>query len=72
MRGRCVNRSRCGVCGRLTLPATFHQGIAIGPTCAKRQGLVAPKAKESASITYRKQKPQHPQPENLELFPDDC
>lgn len=64
-----MTRFRCGVCGRLTVPFALYVGVAIGPTCARRQGLTPARSRRNSRITFPKRPAPAPAPENLELFP---
>lgn len=65
-------RRICALCGRDTLPAVFIGLEAVGPTCARKSGLLALAKKGGARVTlsgYRRT-PKAQGPQNMELFED--
>lgn len=47
---------RCVFCGRQTIPALMIGAQAVGPTCAKRAGLLQTKPRKGSGIVIFKRK----------------
>ena len=63
---------RCAFCGRLTEPAVMIGTQAVGPTCARRAGLLGKKpAKGSAiRIVSYKAAARTSEPQTIDMFED--
>lgn len=66
-------KPRCCLCGRLVLnPAVLIGQLPVGPTCARRAGLVELARKKVGSLSIPRAKFTRPAaPSNLELFPEE-
>ncbi len=63
-------KPRCCLCGRPMLnPAVLIGQLPVGPTCARKAGLVELARRKVGSLTLARTKFKRPAPqENLELF----
>ena len=66
-------KQHCALCGRPVLnPAVLIGQLPVGPTCARRAGLVELARKKVGSLTLPRVKLKRPAPqENLELFEEE-
>ena len=67
-------KPRCCLCDRPMLnPAVLIGQLPVGPTCARRAGLVELARKKVGSLTLPRTKFKRPAaPSNLELFPEEA
>jgi hypothetical protein len=50
-----TTRVRCAICNRVTLkPAAIYNGNPVGPTCARRRGLIAPAARTTTKTDRKR------------------
>jgi hypothetical protein len=63
-------RLTCALCGRLTIPAVMIGNQAVGPSCAKRAGLLQSKPRKGSSIVILKRKQEKNDCETMDLFED--
>ena len=61
-------RYTCAFCGRKTEPAVFIGNQAIGPTCAKKAGLLKPQRKGSSVTVVKRKRNQEQCGETMDLF----
>jgi hypothetical protein len=59
---------RCAMCGRKTAPFVFIGAIAIGPTCARKAGMVPAKAAKGSMLRFANPVRRDPDPQTMELF----
>lgn len=64
-------KPRCVFCNRPTEPFVMIGSEAVGPKCAKKQGLMPDKIQSSPRIRFLKYRPSKPDSQNLDLFYDD-
>ena len=66
-------KQHCALCGRPVLnPAVLIGQLPVGPTCARRAGLVELARKKVGSLSISRAKFTRPAaPSNLELFPEE-
>lgn len=49
-------RLKCCLCGKLTIPAAMVGSLAVGPSCARKAGLLQSKPRKVSSIVILKRK----------------
>lgn len=65
-------KARCAMCGRPTEPAVMIGAEAIGPTCARRAGLLGRKPPKGSRVRFigYKASPRIPELETIDMFED--
>lgn len=60
---------RCAFCGRITEPAVMIGAEAVGPTCARRAGLLGKKAPKGSAVRIVSYKPKPTEAhETIDMF----
>jgi len=63
-------RLKCCLCGKLTIPAAMVGSLAVGPSCARKAGLLQSKQRKGSSIVFLKRKQAKDDCETMDLFDD--